>query len=39
MKKLIFACVGLIAVAAALRTAVAAEADVYGPPPVVYGPR
>ena len=38
MKKLIFACVGLIAVAAALRTAVAAEADVYGPPPVVYGP-
>src|SRR6516165_9611557 len=38
MKKLIIASVGLLAVAAALRTAAAAEADVYGPPPVVYGP-
>ena len=38
MKKLTFASVGLIAVAAALRTAAAADADVYGPPPVVYGP-
>src|SRR5262249_8466054 len=38
MKKLSFASVGLIALAAALRTAAAADADVYGPPPVVYGP-
>src|SRR5262245_29356569 len=38
MKKLTFASVGLIAVAAALRTAAAADADVYGPPPVVYPP-
>src|SRR5262249_55701959 len=38
MKRLFFACGGLIAVAAALRPAAAAEADVYGPPPVVYGP-
>jgi len=38
MKKLIFASVGLLALAAALRTAAAADADVYGPPPVVYGP-
>src|SRR5262245_59936430 len=38
MKRLTFASVGLIAVAAALRTAAAAAADVYGPPPVVYPP-
>src|SRR5262249_50435737 len=38
MKKLIFASVGLIAVVVALRTATAANADVDGPPPVVYGP-
>ena len=38
MKKLTFASVGLTAIAAALRTAAAADADVYGPPPVAYGP-
>jgi outer membrane immunogenic protein len=38
MKKLTFASVGLIAMAAALRTATAADADVYGPPPVIYPP-
>src|SRR5262249_61630237 len=38
MKKLIFASVGLIAMAAALRTATAADADGDGPPPVTYPP-
>src|SRR5262249_58725388 len=39
MKNLALASVGLLALAATLRTAAAADADVYGPPPVVYGPR
>ena len=39
MKKLILASVGVIALAAALKPAGAADADLlYGPPPVVYAP-
>src|SRR5258708_13236875 len=39
MRKLIFASVGVIALAAALKPAGAADTDLlYGPPPVVYAP-
>jgi outer membrane immunogenic protein len=38
MRKLTFASVGVIALAAALKPAGAAEVDLYGPPPVLYAP-
>src|SRR5262249_57911922 len=38
MRKLRFASVSMIALAAALKPAGAAEVDLYGPPPVLYAP-